>query len=78
MTAVDYDEQFATVTVTLDTTNLSAVETLLPFAPTGEYRLRLPAGGRPSCPMRRVYLVGPDGSNLLETLSPNDLGNAVE
>ena len=50
VTAVDYDEQFATVTVTLDTTNLSAVET------------RLPAGGRPSGPVRR----DPGGPRRLE------------
>ncbi len=76
VTAVDYDEQFATVTVTLDTTNLSAVETLLPFAP-GEIACgyQQVAGLPVQCD---VILVGPDGSNLLETLFPNDLGNAVE
>ena len=76
VTAVDYDEQFATVTVTLDTTNLSAVETLLPFAP-GEIACgyQQVAGLPVQCD---VILVGPDGSNLLETQFPNDLGNAVE
>ncbi len=76
VTAVDYDEQFATVTVSLDTTSLSAVETLLPFIP-GEIACGYQevAGLPVQCD---VILVGPDGSNLLETLFPNSLGNAVE
>ncbi len=76
VTAVDYDEQFATVTVTLDTTSLSAVETLLPFIP-GEIACGYQevAGLPVQCD---VILVGPDGSNLLETLFPNDVGSAIE
>ena len=76
VTAVDYDEQFATVTVTLDTTSLSAVETLLPYIPgeiaSGYQQI---AGLPVQCD---VILVGPDGSNLLETMFPNELGNATE
>lgn len=76
VTAVDYDEQFATVTVTLDTTSLSAVETLLPYIP-GEIACgyQQVAGLPVQCD---VILVGPDGSNLLETVFPNEVGNAVE
>lgn len=76
VTAVDYDEQFATVTVTLDTTSLSAAETLLPYIP-GEIACgyQQVAGLPVQCD---VILVGPDGSNLLETVFPNEVGNAVE
>ena len=68
VTAVDYDEQFGTVTVTLDTQDITEVEGALPSIPGGiacGYQLR--AGLPVNCD---VILVGPDGTNLLETQFP--------
>lgn len=68
VTAVDFDEQFATVTVTLDTQDLSVVEPGLPYIPGGiACGYQLIAGLPVSCD---VILVGPDGTSLLEEQFP--------
>lgn len=68
VTAVDYDEQFGTVTVTLDTSDLSVVEGALPYIPGGiACGYQLMAGLPVRCD---VILVGPDGADLLDTQFP--------
>lgn len=68
VTAVDYDEQFGTVTVTLDTEDITQVEGALPAIPGGiACGYQLMAGLPVKCD---VILVGPDGANLLETQFP--------
>ena len=68
VTAVDYDEQFGTITVTLDTDDLAVIKAGLPYIPGGiACGYQLMAGLPVGCD---VILVGPDGSDLLDTQFP--------
>ena len=71
VTAVDYDEQFSTVTITLEGTAASPDDTLLPYAPGVSSCIYQEIAGLPvSC---TVILVGADGSELGTTVFPDVL-----
>jgi hypothetical protein len=66
--AVDYDEQFATVTVTFDATAVTAAEALVAQVPGSACTAYQQVAGLPaSC---CVILVGSDGSELATTVFP--------
>jgi len=68
VTAVDYDEQFATVTVLFSGTSVSAEETVVSYVPGEAAVVYQTVAGLPvGCD---VILVGADGSELMSTLFP--------
>lgn len=66
--AVDYDKQFATVTVSFSVGELSAQDTLVSYIPGVAACMYQQVAGLPvGCD---VILVGPDGSELANTMFP--------
>lgn len=73
--AVDYDEQFATVTVSFDSDKMTAEDALVAYVPGEAAVIYQQIAGLPvGCD---VILVGSDGSELADTAFPVDPGEGT-